>query len=195
MTIYGLDPGTEMSALVVLDTQSGLPHGWLLERNEDLLVRLRDIASISSSAGSTPSLSIEYVESMGMPVGRTTFATVLWAGRFMEAFEPHRALLIPRGLVKRHHCESRKANDSNIRQAIMDRFGGTREQAFGTKKAQGPLYGITSHKMQALAVALVLADMERTGAAFTVDAAGVVRLDEPRLSQGVQPRSTRAPMF
>jgi hypothetical protein len=41
-----------------------------------------------------------------------------------------------------------RAKDANIRQALIDKLG-----AVGTKKAPGPLYGISGHLWAALAVA------------------------------------------
>jgi hypothetical protein len=54
--------------------------------------------------------------------------------------------------VKMHLCGTTKAKDSNIRQAIVDKFGGIQ----ATKKG-GSLYGINSHVWPALGVALTVA--------------------------------------
>ncbi len=37
-------------------------------------------------------------------------------------------------------------------------FGGTKEAAIGKKASPGPLYGVSSHAWQALAVAVVVAE-------------------------------------
>ena len=52
---------------------------------------------------------------------------------------------------KVHHCHSARAKDSNIRQALLDRFGG-KDIAVGTKADQGPLYGIKKDVWSALAI-------------------------------------------
>ena len=57
-----------------------------------------------------------------------------------------------------HLCGSAKAKDSNIRQAIIDRYGGDPKRCIGTKKAPGPLYGISADQWAALALALTAAE-------------------------------------
>jgi len=63
-----------------------------------------------------------------------------------------------RKTVAAHLCNTSRANDSNIRQALIDRFGPGREKAIGTKKNPGPLYGIKKDLWSALAVAVTYAD-------------------------------------
>lgn len=65
-----------------------------------------------------------------------------------------------RRAVKLHLCGSMRAKDGNIRQALVDRFGG-QAQAVGTKKAPGPLFGLSSHRWSALAVAVTWWDTRR----------------------------------
>ncbi len=106
----------------------------------------------------TPSVgypvAIEWIESFGMAVGREVFETVFSIGR-MAAMKDVR--LVPRRDVKLHLCRSAKAKDGNIRQALIDRFG-----PVGTKKAPGPLFGISNHRWAALAVAVTAFDLEQT---------------------------------
>ena len=44
--------------------------------------------------------------------------------------------------------------DSLVRQRLIEMHGGERRAAMGTKKAPGPLYGVSSHAWAALAVAV-----------------------------------------
>lgn len=103
-------------------------------------------------------LSLEMVASYGMPVGREVFETVRWIGRFQQAWhDPEAVRLVYRQDVKLHLCHSSKAKDSNVRQAVLDRFdptGGGKTPQVGTKKKPGPLYGVSSHAISALAVAI-----------------------------------------
>lgn len=103
-------------------------------------------------------LSLEMVASYGMPVGREVFETVRWIGRFQQAWhDPGAVRLVYRQDVKLHLCHSSKAKDSNVRQAVLDRFdptGGGKTPQVGTKKKPGPLYGVSSHAISALAVAI-----------------------------------------
>ena len=100
------------------------------------------------------------VASYGMPVGKETFETVYWIGRFAEM-----AIGLSKGVYRYYKktdinpsiCFNSKANDSTIRRALLDMFpktGGGSEPSIGTKKQQGPLYGFNSHMYPALAVAL-----------------------------------------
>ena len=95
---------------------------------------------------------IEKVESYGMAVGAEVFDTVLWAGRFAEAAHRVPVVMLPRRAVKLALCGDSRAKDANIRQALIDRFGGS--AAIGRKAAPGPLYGISRDVWSALAIAV-----------------------------------------
>jgi len=65
-----------------------------------------------------------------MPVGKEVFDTCVWIGRFQQIALPNvDTKFIYRKDEKMNICNSMKAKDSNIRQALIDRFG-----AVGTKK-------------------------------------------------------------
>ena len=76
-------------------------------------------------------LVIEMVASYGMAVGETVFETCVWIGKFMQIAENSKMPVkkIYRKDEKMNICYSMKAKDSNIRQALIDRFG-----VVGTKK-------------------------------------------------------------
>ena len=78
--------------------------------------------------------------------------TVLWTGRFAEAAQRVPVVLLPRRAVKLALCGDSRAKDANIRQALIDRFGGS--AAVGRKAAPGPLYGISRDVWSALAIAV-----------------------------------------
>lgn len=151
MRVLAVDPGYEESAFVLWDGHI-IDHG--IVGNEEFLARLR------AEVGLHPScvLAVEKIESMGMAVGRTVFETVFVSGRFAEAWHPLRVDRVSRHEVKLHICGSRKAKDAEIRQALIDRFGPTKEKAIGKTKTPGPLFGIKSHEWAALAVALTWHD-------------------------------------
>lgn len=155
MIVVGLDPGYEHSALVTWDSTAHQIVGHVDMSNDDILAEFREGRLIGGSI-----LVIEQIESMGMSVGKTTFETVYWSGRFAEAFQPWRVERVTRREVKLHLCGQSRANDGNIRQALIDRFGPSTEQAIGKKASPGPLYGVTGHKLSALAVALTWADQK-----------------------------------
>ena len=103
---------------------------------------------------------IEKIESYGMAVGAEVFDTVWWAGRFAEAASRVPVVMLPRPAVKLALCGDSRAKDANIRQALIDRFGGS--NAVGRKAAPGPLYGISRDVWSALAIAVTYAD-QRAG--------------------------------
>jgi hypothetical protein len=88
-----------------------------------------------------------------MAVGAEVFDTVWWAGRFAEACQRVPVVMLPRRAVKLALCADSRAKDANIRQALIDRFGG-KDAAIGRKAAPGPLYGISRDMWSALAIAV-----------------------------------------
>lgn len=155
--LYAIDPGTIQSALLIGEPS---PHGLLVRDhctilNAALLPRL-ETAPLGAQ------LVIEQIEAMGMAVGHETFETVFWSGRFFEAWPNHDRFRLPRRPIKLHLCGSMQAKDANIRQALIDRFGGSKEAAIGTIRKRGPLYGVKGHEFAALAVAVTWIET-RTG--------------------------------
>lgn len=156
MEVIAVDPGYEQSAWVLWDGSRVQKH-WI-EPNVDVFTMLYGIGR------SVDAIVFEQIESFGMAVGREIFETVFWTGRFFEAATPpafERTPLVERmtrKTVKLHLCGSARAQDTNIRTALMDRFGG-KEKAIGKKKTPGPLFGIKSHEWSALAIAVTWADL------------------------------------
>lgn len=76
-------------------------------------------------------LVIEMIASYGMAVGQTVFETCVWIGRFVQQIDyiGKKYSYIYRKDEKMNICNNMKAKDSNIRQALIDRFG-----EVGTKK-------------------------------------------------------------
>ncbi len=148
MRILAIDPGNELSAWCYWD---GRPEQAGKSPNADLLETLSE-----HDPEAYDMLAIEMIASYGMAVGREVFDTCVWIGRFWEAWSRHggHVRLIYRKDVKLHHCQTTRANDANIRAALIDRFGPGKIAAIGTKKAPGPLYGIKGDEWAALAVAL-----------------------------------------
>lgn len=150
--IIAIDPGSEHSAWCEL--VDGKPRNWGKSNNDDMVNQLRNGLFAPGAV-----LCVEMIASYGMAVGKEVFDTCLWIGRFMEAWENRggKAQLIYRKQVKLYLCESNRANDSMIRQSIIDRFGPGKDKAIGRKAEPGPLYGIKGDEWSALAVALTAA--------------------------------------
>lgn len=147
--LYAVDPGTVQSALVIVDTCDGD----IRVREACTIVNAALLARLETAPlGST--LVLEQIEAMGMAVGHDVFETVFWTGRMFEAWPNSQRYRLPRRPIKLHLCGSMQAKDANIRAALLDRFGGSRETAIGTTKHRGPLYGLKGHEFSALAVAV-----------------------------------------
>jgi hypothetical protein len=87
------------------------------------------------------------------------FETVFWIGRFCQAWRGE-YVRIHRREVKLHLCNSARAKDANVRQALIDRFGPGKDRAIGKKASKGPLYGFKSDLWAALGVAVTVGDRE-----------------------------------
>ncbi len=151
MRILAIDPGPEQSAFVLFKDE--LAYGSLLQKFGigDNAKLLHDLGLGYWSPPSTV-LVIEQIAAMGMAVGAETFETVFWSGRFVQAWRGPWDR-VKRHEVKSHLCHHPRAKDANIRQALIDKFGG-KEKAIGRKANPGPLYGIKADCWAALAVAV-----------------------------------------
>jgi hypothetical protein len=152
--LLALDPGTSRSAWIALDGRTLRPLGFGIEGNEALVERLR------AGREAFDLVVIEKVESFGMAVGEEVFETVFWSGRFAEAVDPVPVRRLGRRAVKLAICGDPRAKDPNIRQALIDRYGG-KDRAIGTKSSPGPLHAIARDVWAALALGLTW--LERAG--------------------------------
>lgn len=144
--LLAIDPGTTHSGWVTY--ADGVPlRGGVDENHEMLLV-------IANHNGP---VAIEEVRSYGMTIGQETIDTIRWIGRFQQAAGGERVRLIPRKEVCKHVCNDGRAKDTNIRTALLDRYGGKAE-AVGNVKKPGPLYWVKSHMWPALAVAVTASE-------------------------------------
>lgn len=155
MKIIAIDPGNTESAYVVYDGERVTDSATL--DNEVLVNALL-------SDNTHDELAIEMIASYGMPVGREVFETCVWIGRFIQAWDRDYKIVYRRD-VKLALCGSARAKDGNVRQALIDRFGGSKRDAVGVKARKGPLYGISGHKWSALAVAVVSSDQRQLAGA------------------------------
>lgn len=166
--ILGIDPGTFKSAWVLLDSatennNARFPWPVLNCGTADNEWLLSLITQFITRGDGVSMLAVEMVASFGMPVGAEVFDTVLWIGRYIQQAIIHGLIdsqikKVTRHQSKYHHCHATaRVTDANVRQALIDRFGG-RVRAIGTKKNPGPLYEIHNDEWQALAVAMKVAD-------------------------------------
>ncbi len=151
MKLLAIDPGPVVSGAVVLDVSVTPPR---LLRVWPSIVTSR-LITVCGSRRFFDHLAIEMVASYGMPVGASIFETCVVIGRILEA--AGRGDRVYRKDVTLAMCRSVRANDSNVRQAIIDMYpprGGGKTPQIGTKKAPGPLYGVKAHAWAALAVGI-----------------------------------------
>lgn len=144
--LLAIDPGETESGWVQM--KDGQPVSSGICDNDSMLELIGECLGFDD-------LAIEMVASYGMPVGKEVFRTVWWSGRFAHAWMEYNDA--PREVyrrdVKLHLCGSARAKDANIRQALLDKWGG-KDAAIGKAKSPGPLYGIKSHAWAALGVAV-----------------------------------------
>lgn len=179
--LLALDPGTTNSGYALLDGAELVASDWKSN------AQVRHVVRTVHQARQADRIVIEDVSNYGKAVGRDVFDTLKWAGRFAESA---RVFLdretpvtwIERPAVKVALCGDRKAKDTNVRQAVIDRFGGDR-LALGAIKCDpckgrrlvglgkkrgpcqrcdgtgwevppGPLKGVGQHEIAAIALAL-----------------------------------------
>lgn len=160
--ILAIDPGNIESGVVLLDDNlKPVEYGkW---NNENVRQELRRNIK---KYGYTLHIAIEMIASYGMAVGQYVFETCIWIGRFKEMAEQYNmnVTYIYRKDEKMNLCHSMKAKDSNIVQALIDRFApNTPNKGKGSKKEPGWFYGFKKDIWQAYAVGVTYYDMYLEG--------------------------------
>ena len=156
--VLAIDPGNESSAYIIIDAATCRPITFGKSPNQGLRMALPGFAE-----GAT--VAIEMVASYGMTVGGEVFETCVWIGRFIERVWPEPELIYRRN-IKLHHCQSPRAKDANITQALIDRFTpGAPNRGKGTKKEPGWFYGFAADIWQAYALAVYVADTTKADTA------------------------------
>lgn len=147
--ILAIDPGCTESAYVVVD-KNLKPFIFGKINNHDLLSFVQQENVLEC----VENFAIEMVACYGMAVGKEIFDTCVWIGRFWEVTgNIQNKSYIYRKEEKMNLCGSMKAKDTNIRQALIDRFG-----IVGVKKSPGWFYGFHSDIWAAYAVAVTYHD-------------------------------------
>lgn len=146
--IMAIDPGNIESAYCLIDEKTYKPIEFGKIDNTLLLIKLGEL--------NYDKLIIEMIASYGMPVGASVFETCVWIGRFIQRKKCPDFEYIYRKEEKMNLCYSMKAKDSNIRQALIDRFG-----EVGTKKAPGFFYGFKKDIWAAFAVGVTYLDKQK----------------------------------
>ena len=164
MKILAIDPGNIESGYCIIDIDTYEPIEKGKINNYDLLLLCSAIDQYDRAV-------IEMVASYGMAVGATVFDTCVWIGRFYQQILElngcqHIPDLLYRKDVKLNICGQTRAKDSNIRQALIDRFSYPRHKAKGgkgTKADPGFFYGFKSDIWAAYALGVTYIDTEIKG--------------------------------
>ena len=164
--VLAIDPGNTQSGWCLINAHTRRPIDHGKDPNTDLLDHLAALNANPDGDGSawTEHIAIEMVASYGMAVGKEVFETCVWIGRFQQRLADHGLLgtnveLVYRRDIKLHHCENARAKDSNIRQALVDRFApGQPNHGKGTKADPGWFHGFAADVWQAYALAVLVAD-------------------------------------
>ena len=148
MKILAIDSGNIESGYCLIDSKTYKPLEFGKIDNNELLKKVIEL--------DYDYLILEMIASYGMPVGASVFDTCVWIGRFIQAKNCPNYDYIYRKEEKMNLCNSMKAKDSNIRQALIDRFG-----EVGTKKNQGFFYGFKKDIWAAYAVGITWLDKQK----------------------------------
>lgn len=158
--VLAIDPGNTESAYALIDAGTREPIEFAKVDNWALIDRLYRVRNCDT----LQRVAIEMVASYGMAVGAEVFDTCVWIGRFAHQLETHTSAnveLVKRQPVKLHHCHDSRAKDSNITQALVDRFAlGQPNHGKGTKAEPGFFYGFKADIWQAYALAVYVADTQ-----------------------------------
>lgn len=151
MILLAIDPGNEQSAFVVVNENYQI-------LNFGKVLNIDIINMLCFNRNELSCVVIEGMASFGMPVGAEVFETCEYIGRFTQVALDHRRKVdkIYRKEVKLNLCGTTKAKDSNITQALKDRFGDK-----GTKASPGWFFGFKSDCWSAYAVAVTWLDKQK----------------------------------
>jgi len=147
MKILAIDAGNTYSGVAIVE----LPDFRLIWfgklPNEEIYDRIKNY--------NIDEVALEMVACYGMPVGRDVFETCVWIGRFIEQLKDKKISFVYRKDEKMCLCGSLKAKDSNIRQALINRYAKHDfKTGKGTKKNPDVFYGVANDVWQAIAVAV-----------------------------------------
>ena len=150
MEILSIDVGTTEAGFCLIDMNTYKPIRFGKISNEELLQIVKK--------ENYDVLIYEEFQSYGMPIGISTITSITWNGRYIQsALDREKKVdYIYRKEEKMNLCGTMKAKDSNIRQALIDRFG-----EVGTKKNQGWFYGFKNDVWAAYAVGITWLDKQK----------------------------------
>lgn len=158
--IVGIDPGNKETAYCIVN-ENMMPIWFGKYENDEMWLRLKQDLQWMTPTDEVE-FAIENIASYGMPVGAETFDTCRWIGHLEERLKYYPQTRIFRKDEKLCICNSPRANDATIRQALVDRFApGEPNYGKGTKKKPGFFYGFRADIWQAFAVAVTCHELKQ----------------------------------
>lgn len=161
--LLAIDPGNTQSAYCLLDKdRKPVEHGKV--PNEQLMEYVRHYReNHPENAYRLDAVVIEMVASYGMAVGKEVFWTCVMVGRLTEAAE---SIHVPVDYIYRMEekmtlCHDSRAKDTNIRQALIDRYAKhDLKNGKGTKQNPDWFYGFANDTWSAYAVGISWLDKQ-----------------------------------
>lgn len=143
--VIAVDPGPNIS-------------GWCCYSANDIIAGVDENAVVLALIQSTGSsaLVLERVQNYGRILGKSTFDTIYWTGRFAQAGydRGHTVQRMYFADVREHFCGRRsKVKERDVWLTIVERYGG-HATAVGTRKAPGSIGHVKGHARSAFALAL-----------------------------------------
>lgn len=159
--IFAIDPGNEESAYVVMEPGYEFVRGMFGKFPNEMV--LESLGNMGHIYGSDVIFVIEMVASYGMAVGKEVFDTCVWIGRFTQAAVAMGCTVeyVYRMEEKMALCHDSRAKDTNIRQALIDRFAVfDKKTGKGTKKKPDTFFGFSKDVWSAAAVGVTWLDKQ-----------------------------------
>ncbi len=161
--VLAIDPGPIFSGVALINRQNFKPVRVGKETNYTTMRFIEDMATREFFSDELM-IVIEMVGhyGTGMPAGSEIFDTCVWIGRFIQHYRAMgvRVYTLKRQAVKLNLCGTPRARDSNITQALIDRFAkGQRNFGKGTKKEPGFFHGFQKDIWQAYALGVTSIDI------------------------------------
>ena len=156
--ILAIDVGTTETGYCLMDKDTYKPIKFGKIGNEELLKIVKE--------EKYDELVYEEFQSYGMPIGVSTITSITWNGRYIQSAldRGEKVNFIYRKDEKMNLCHSMKAKDSNIRQALIDRFAKFDfKNGKGNKKQQDWFYGFSKDIWAAFAVGCTYLDKQKEG--------------------------------
>ncbi len=150
MKILAIDPGDVESGYALIDFPDFSLICFGKVENNELMGMLPELGAEADS------VAIEMIASYGMPVGKSVFETCVWIGRMIQVLGG-----TPQYVYRKDEkiclCGNMKAKDSNIKQALIDRYAVFDfRTGKGTKSHPDTFYGVSKDVWSAIAVGVTL---------------------------------------